>query len=148
QSDDVRTYVRARLGLPAAAERETLGERLAQQADGNFLYAHLVLEDLLHRLPRAGDLDALPLPADLGDLYQGFLNRRIGPNNRKRWRDEVRPVLGLVAVSQGDGLSRAQLDGVTGFDTEGTLEEWNQYLGGALPGGPFRPFHKSFADFL
>jgi hypothetical protein len=148
KSDDVRTYVRARLGLPAAAERETLGERLAQKADGNFLYAHLVLEDLLHRLPQAGDLDALPLPADLGDLYQGFLNRRIGPNNRKRWRDEVRPVLGLVAVSQGDGLSRAQLDGVTGFDTEGTLEEWKQYLGGALPGGPFRPFHKSFADFL
>ncbi len=68
--------------------------------------------------------------------------------NRKRWRDEVRPVLGLVAVSQGDGLSRAQLDGVTGKDTEGTLEEWKQYLGGALPDGPFRPFHKSFADFL
>ena len=147
RSDDVRTYVRARLGLPAAGERETLGERLAQKADGNFLYAHLVLEDLLHRLTQAGDLDALPLPADLGDLYQGFLNRRIGLD-RKLWRDEVRPVLGLVAVSQGDGLSRAQLDGVTGLDTEGTLEEWKQYLGGTLPSGPFRPFHKSFADFL
>jgi hypothetical protein len=95
----------------------------------------------------AGDLDALPLPADLGDLYQGFLNRRIGVN-RTRWRDEVRPVLGLVAVSQGGGLSHAQLDGVTGKHTEGTLEEWKQYLGGALPDGPFRPFHKSFADFL
>ena len=147
RSDDVRTYVRARLGLPAAGERETLGERLAKKADGNFLYAHLVLEDLLHRLTQAGDLDALPLPADLGDLYQGFLNRRIGLD-RKLWRDEVRPVLGLVAVSQGDGLSRAQLDGVTGLDTEGTLEEWKQYLGGTLPSGPFRPFHKSFADFL
>jgi hypothetical protein len=145
--DDVRTYVRARLGLPAAADRETLGERLAQKADGNFLYAHLVLEDLLPRLPQAGDFDALPLPADLGDLYQGFLNRRIGVN-RTRWRDDVRPVLGLVAVSQGEGLSRAQLDGVTGKDTEGTLEEWKQYLVGALPDGPFRPFHKSFADFL
>lgn len=147
QSDDVRTYVRIRLGLPAAAGRETLGERLAQTADGNFLYAHLMLEDLLPRLPLAGDLDKLPLPADLGDLYQSFLNRRIGLN-RKYWRDEVRPVLGLVAVSQDGGLSRAQLDGVTGMDTEGTLEEWKQYLGGALPEGPFRPFHKSFADFL
>ena len=145
--DDVRIYVRARLGLPATADRETLGERLTQQADGNFLYAHLVLEDLLPRLPEAGYLDTVPLPADLGDLYQGFLSRRIGVN-RTRWRDEVRPVLGLVAVSQGEGLSRAQLDGVTGKDTEGTLEEWKQYLGGALPDGPFRPFHKSFADFL
>lgn len=146
QSDDVRTYVRTRLGLPAAAERETLGERLTQKADGNFLYAHLVLEDLLPRLPQA-DLDELPLPADLGDLYQRFLNRRIG-QNRDYWRRDVRPALGLVAVSQGDGLTRVQLDGVTGTDTEETLEKWKQYLGGALPEGPFRPFHKSFADFL
>jgi hypothetical protein len=145
--DDVRTYVRARLGLPAAVDRETLSERLAQKAEGNFLYAHLVLEELLPRLPQVGDLDTMPLPADLGDLYQQFLNRRIGVN-RARWLSEVRPVLGLVAVSQGDGLSRAQLDGVTGTDTEGTLDEWKQYLGGVLPDGPFRPFHKSFADFL
>lgn len=53
-----------------------------------------------------------------------------------------------MAVSQGDGLNRAQLDRVTGKDTEATLEEWKQYLDGALPDGPFRPFHKSFVDFL
>lgn len=146
-SDDVGGYVRTRLGLPAAAERAVLGERLARTADGNFLYAHLVLEDLLPRLEKVADPDALPLPADLSGLYQQFLNRRIGAN-RALWRDEVRPVLGLVAVGQGTGLTRGQLDRITGQETEGTLETWKQYLGGALPDGPFRPFHKSFADFL
>jgi hypothetical protein len=146
-TDDVRSYVRARLGLPEAAEREGLADRLAKAADGNFLYAHLVLEDLLPHLAEVDDLDALPLPADLSELYQSFLNRRIGPN-RALWRDQVRPLLGLVAVGQGAGLNRGQLDRITRQDTEGTLETWKQYLDGALPDGPFRPFHKSFADFL
>jgi hypothetical protein len=147
-TDDVRDYVYSRLGLPRAApERERLADRLAKAAGGNFLFAHLVLEDLLPRLTEVIDLDALPLPAGLSELYQSFLNRRIGPN-RALWRDQVRPLLGLVAVSQGTGLKRAQLDGITRHDTEGTLETWKQYLDGSLPDGPFRPFHKSFADFL
>ena len=147
QRADLRAYVRVRLGLPAAADREALSDRLAQTADGNFLYAHLVLEDLLPRLEQAGDLDTLKLPADLVDAYQEFVNRRIG-HDRQRWIDEVEPVLGLVAVSQGAGLQRAQLDRVTRKKTKGTLDEWKQYLSGSLPQGPFRPFHKSFADFL
>jgi len=144
---DVLGYLRLRLGLPHAAEREVLADRLAKAADGNFLYAHLVLEDLLPRLAEVDDLDALPLPADLSELYQSFLTRRIGAN-RALWRDEVRPVLGLVAVGQGEGLTRGQLDHITRQDTEGVLETWKQYLDGALPNGPFRAFHKSFADFL
>ena len=37
---------------------------------------------------------------------------------------------------------------ISGKDVEQALRAWKQYLNGALPDGPFRPFHRSFVDFL
>ena len=57
-------------------------------------------------------------------------------------------MLGLIAVAQGERLTSAQLQQITGKDVEQPLRICGQYLSGELPHGPFRPFHKSFADFL
>src|SRR5262249_30698881 len=65
-----------------------------------------------------------------------------------RWFDLYEPLLGLIAVAQGDGLTEQQLTNIIGKDIRATLRASKQYLSGDLPNGPFRPFHKSFADFL
>ena len=57
-------------------------------------------------------------------------------------------MLGLIAVAQGDGLTRTQLAAISGKEVEQPLRVCAQYLVGELPEGPFQVFHKSFADFL
>jgi hypothetical protein len=59
-------------------------------------------------------------------------------------------LLGAIAVAQGDGLSREQIEGILkkdSDDVERAMRICAQYLSG-LPNGPFRLFHKSFSDFL
>lgn len=145
--DDVRQYAYERLAGLDEAQRSALAARISQAAEGIFLYAHLVLNDVLAHLARIPDLESLPLPRGLSGLYLDFLNRELGVH-RERWFNTFKPVLGLIAVGQGEGLSRRQLERITGGEVEEALEVSRQYLDGAWPDGPFRPFHKSFADFL
>jgi tetratricopeptide (TPR) repeat protein len=147
--DDVREYVYERISaLDVSAERRLeFGNRLADRADGVFLYASMVLDDLLAASPPARDLSTYALPEKLGGLYHGFLTRELGKNDRL-WFDTYEPLFGLIAVAQGDGLTSAQLTALAGKDLRAALRASKQYLAGELPGGPFRLFHKSFADFL
>ena len=144
---DVRLYAYERLAALDDEQRIGLADRISQAAEGNFLYAHLVLSDLLPRLPGIPDLAAIPLPKGLGGWYHDFLNRELGADE-DRWYERFKPLLGLIAVAQGDGLSRTQIERITGQDAERTLRICKQYLDDGLPEGPFRPFHRSFADFL
>jgi tetratricopeptide (TPR) repeat protein len=75
------------------------------------------------------------------------LTRELGKSDRL-WFDTYEPLFGLIAVAQGDGLTSAQLSALAGRDLRAALRASKQYLAGELPGGPFRLFHKSFADFL
>lgn len=72
--DDVRLYAYERLAKAKLDdERQTgLAGRIAQAAEGIFLYAHLVLDDLLPRLPDIPDLATMPLPKGLSGLYHDF----------------------------------------------------------------------------
>jgi tetratricopeptide (TPR) repeat protein len=152
--DDVRTYAEGRLeGLSGVDEVKCkdFARRLATQADGVFLYAAMVLDELLERptaeLPA---LDIYPLPEGLSGLYHDFLNRELG-KDEQRWSDRYRPLLGSIAVAYGEGLNAAQLASISKHDLDEVkddLRRCKQYLTGELPNGPFRPFHKSFADFL
>jgi tetratricopeptide (TPR) repeat protein len=147
--DDVRTYAEGRLkGLSGGKD---FAQRLATQADGVFLYAAIVLDEVFKRRPaELPNLDSYPLPKGLHGLYQEFLTRQLG-KVRQRWVDDYRPLLGLIAVAQGEGLAASQLASIAkrGPDEVGeTLRQCKQFLTGELPNGPFRPFHKSFADFL
>lgn len=80
-------------------------------------------------------------------LYTDFLNRQIG-TDRQRWFELYEPLLGLIALSQGEGLTRARLEKVLGRDLRSALSACAQYLTGQQPDGPFHVFHQSFADFL
>jgi hypothetical protein len=149
--DDIQVYARQRLSKLAAvgeARLKDFADRLAKQARGIFLYAALVLDELLaHPLTELPDLESYPLPDGLSGLYHDFLNRELGKDERL-WFDLYEPLLGLIAVAQGDGLTTCQLSNITGKDIRAALRASKQYLSGELPEGPFRPFHRSFADFL
>ncbi|NWG20319.1 MAG: HEAT repeat domain-containing protein [Chloroflexi bacterium] len=87
----------------------------------------------------------------LSGVYAEFLRREIAPpGQEERWIQTYRPILGLLAVAQGAGLTRAQLAWLTGRadDVDLALLKSNQYLQGNAPDGPFRLFHRSFAEFL
>ena len=148
--DDVREYAVQRL-KKLVSKRSEFAERLAKQAQGIFLYAALVLDDLLNRPPSdLPDLATYGLPEGLSGIYHDFLKRELG-EVRQPWSDRYRPLLGLVAVAQGEGLSSLQLASILNRDLDeigDTLRRCKQYLSGELPKGPFRPFHKTFADFL
>jgi len=150
-ADDVRLYVDERLALSIPAidheKRDLLSKRISEAAKGIFLYAYMVLGDLLPRLPDVRDLETYPLPDGLSGLYQEFLNRELG-RIEERWYETFKPVLGLIAVAQGEGLTKTQLQQITGKELEQTIRICKQYLAGDIPEGPFQPFHKSFADFL
>lgn len=149
--DDVRVYALQRLNswsAVPAAKADEFAQRLSTQARGVFLYAAMVLDDLLARaITDLPDLDTFPLPAGLSELYLHFLNRELGKNEQV-WFDLYEPVLGLIAVAQGEGLTSVQLTAIIGKDIRAALRDSKQYLDGELPDGPFRLFHKSFADFL
>ena len=57
-------------------------------------------------------------------------------------------MLGLIAVSRGEGLTTRQLTDIMSKDIRAALRASKQYLSGDTPDGPFRPFHKSFNDVL
>jgi len=148
---DVRTYVDVRLAkVPGLAdqERKDFAVRLTQNAEGNFLYATTVLDELLRQMT-----DGLPhlamsdLPEGLSGLYHNFLTRELGRDDQY-WFGVYEPLLGLIAVAQGEGLTAQQLTAILGKDIRAALRSSKQYLTGELPNGPFRPFHKSFSDYL
>jgi WD40 repeat protein len=145
---DVRSYVHKRLTTFSDPERERVADQIAQASEGIFLYAHLVVEETVgcdgQMVQERG-----ALPSGLGGLYQSFLNREIGVE-RSLWYEHYRPVLGALAVAQGDGLTHRQLVDILGADVEvdRTLDICAPYLIGESPDGPFRPFHQSFVDFM
>lgn len=146
-AEDVRRYAYAR--LPEALgepRRSDLAQQVGQASKGIFLYGRLVVEDLLEDLKSGPLPDDLTFPSGLSGYYNQFLGREVG-KDIDRWR-AYRPVLGVVAVAQGDGLQKGQVEKVTQQDAEKILLACLQYMDGAYPEGPFRVFHRSFADFL
>lgn len=149
--DDVKTYAELRVSELTSVKQTTRNDfvkRLAEKADGVFLYAALVLDELLKNstsvLP---NLDSYALPNGLPGLYHDFLVRKL-PSAENSWFTEYEPLLGLIAVAQDEGLTTQQLATIIGRDVRAPLRVCKQYLTGALPDGPFRVFHKSFADYL
>jgi hypothetical protein len=148
---DVLEYARRRLrGLIAIGDqaRDQFAKRLSESAQGVFLYAAVVLDELLKaasaKLP---DLDTYPLPEGLSTLYHDLLTRKLGLDQHQ-WFEVYEPLLGLIAVGQGEGLTARQLTEIVGKDVRAGLRDCKEYLAGKLPDGPFRVFRKSFADFL
>jgi hypothetical protein len=94
--DDVQAYAHERLGelRPIAeSERKDFAQRLAKKANGVFLYAAMVLDELLERPPaELPDLNAYLLPDGLSGLYHQFILRELGKDERL-WFDLYEPLL-------------------------------------------------------
>lgn len=148
-SSDVGEYVSRRLrGLPAAGPR--LADGIVQASNGNFLYALHVVDDVIQHGRLDADDAGSSLPPDLGGIYRRFVNREIA-RDRDAWRTRFRPVLGALAQSRGDGLTRRHLIGITGLapsSLDDTIQAASPYLQGERPDGPFQLFHQSFRDYL
>jgi WD40 repeat protein len=147
---DIEAYAIQRLSTTEipSEERNKFTALLSQRSAGVFLYASLVIDDLLEkavkRVPTTADYS---FPKGLTGLYHDFLSRELG-NNERLWFDKYERLLGLIAVAQGEGLTTRQLSDFIGSDIRAELRTCKQYLAGSLPDGPFRLFHQSFADFL
>lgn len=145
--DDVGIYVYNRLEMLDETPRMKLVDRIKLAAASNFLYAHLLLDDLLPHLSTISNIETFLLPKGLAGLYHQFLNRKWGKDEGS-WYETYKPLLGMIAVAQGEGLSLIQINAISGRDSERSLRVISQYLTGNWPQGPFRLFHKSFVDFL
>jgi hypothetical protein len=156
--DDIAEYVSNRLqDLQDSQAKAILVERIATEAGGNFLYAFYVLDGLLRqkrsRSIRAEDARCVDLPTGgLAGVYRRFLRQRPGT-----WTSRYYPVLEPITVAQGEGLSTSQLaliasqmsgENFTRTKVRQVTKEAYQFLEGKRPDGPFRLYHKSFADFL
>ncbi len=156
QREDVLRYVELRfaeldpgtvLGLPEADRRQAAAT-IAERAAGNFQYADTVLNELRSGEFRLGELDHLP--AELGNLYYRFADRRF-PNLADF--HVARTVLGVVLAAR-EPLTRAQIEAVAGLNRDEAttaLDALSCFLTwdtGAGADRVYRPAHKSISDWL
>jgi len=148
--EEVRTYAHRRLHTLDEPRRSALAGRIAAATKGNFLYARHVIDDLLSDLTQIEDVTERLLPEDLHDVYRQFLKRELA-RSLDTWDDDYAPLLGVLAVARGDGLTSEQLAAILephDFNTGKLLRACGQYLAGPHPDGPFCIYHQSFREFL
>ena len=146
--EDVQQYAFYQLDGAPEPNRSLLAQKVAEAAEGVFLYADLVVRDLKdgrYENPLAEDFK---FPNGMRRYYHLSLTRELGAGLMKPWEDEFAPLLGLIAVSQANGLEREILEKIRGKEIAPALKASMQYLDGDNAKGPYRLFHKSFSDFL
>jgi WD40 repeat protein len=149
---EVALYASIRLSRTSIDEnlRNKMASHLASASAGNFLYARYVLDDWIARPQEITEDFTSNMPAGLSDIYRKFLQRELARDNEK-WEERYQPLLGLLAVARGEGLTPAILAGSTGKNLRevgNALWACEQYLTGLPPDGPFHIYHQSFRDFL
>jgi tetratricopeptide (TPR) repeat protein len=148
--DDVRTYAEARLGAQGDPKRMDLARSVAKASQGNFLYARHKLDEAIQRLAKGEEPSAIGLPEGLDGIYREFLKRKLA-SNLDHWEERYRPVLGLLAVARGEGLTSDQIARITKqkqSQTDGILRRCEQFLAGPDDKGRVRIYHQSFREFL
>lgn len=150
KDDDVERYARSRLAALGADVSGRLAAAIAGRSRGVFLYAALVVEQVLVAWREGRWRLGAPLPAvpdGLPGFYHEFLTREL-TDDYDRWLRTYKPLLGVIAVARGRGLTTRLLKALAIADVDSALGTLKQYFDGALPEGPFRVFHESFARFL
>jgi tetratricopeptide (TPR) repeat protein len=156
---DVRRYVeRVVTARPELVTRrapqltaDALIGRICRKSDGNFLWARYALLTLQSGGADVDDAAVSALPLGLDRLYVEFLHRVV-EGSRSRWRDELGPILGLLAVSQ-DELTEDEIALLTSLPRDAVAQdlllvsELLETTPGA-DGNRYRIFHRSFIDFL
>jgi AAA ATPase domain len=148
---DVLEYASRRLRHVQEPGRSRIARDVARAGDEEFLYARYVLDEILSR-PGGADTHVTinDLPAGLDAVYRDFLDRELA-TDEPAWEQRFRPLLAAVSVARDDGLSADRLSRITGLkqsEVADALKRTLQYLAGAYPSGPFRIYHRSFAEYL
>jgi tetratricopeptide (TPR) repeat protein len=108
---DLFRYVHRRLSNLPEPDRTYQSRRVVKAAHGSFLYARYVTREL----QAAENARSAELPVDMSAVYRSSLRREIAPDRGdEQWRQLYRPLLGLLAVSRGSGLTPNQLASVLG----------------------------------
>jgi hypothetical protein len=130
-------------------DRAAFAEQLTALSEGNFMYLVYVLVDIERgRLTPENAGDIGELPRGLRSYYQRHW-REMRDADRQRFEEEQRPVLCMLAIAR-EPVPPAQVGEWTGLEpsrVRGVLAEWRQFLNES-PGGAYRLYHRSFADFL
>jgi WD40 repeat protein len=145
--DDVYDYALLRLQDEPQARRERLASHLAQAARNNFLYARYVLDDA-EALEECDSGESLP--GGLEDVYRRFLQRRLA-RDEQAWTRIILPVLSVLAVARGHGLTEEQLMAITGLHRHQVAEflvAAKPYLRFREQHGSYQLYHPSFRLFL
>ena len=156
----IAAWASARLEQAAGSRAwaQRLGARIADAAERTFLVAAYLTNEVLNRMP-AEELpaaDAVELPTGgLAGVYDSFLTRTFGADTTK-WRTLGRPVLGLLSVARGAGLTPAMISVASKLeltDVTDTLADCAAFvMGEATSDAPsataWRIWHRSFADHL
>ena len=149
--DDVRDYALTRLEKLPSSTRATVAKKVADAAKGNFLYARYVLNELLSGPPATlASSEPLTLPDGLEAHYEEYLRRELTRRD-ERWEDRYRPLLALLSVGVGAGLSREHLvraGQLAPSRVDDALKALSQYLTAPSADGPFQLYHESFREFL
>ncbi len=146
--EDVQQYAFNQLDGTPEPDRSLLAQKVAEAAEGVFLYADLIVRDLKDGRYEDPLAEAFKFPNGMRRYYHLSLTRELGAGLLKPWEGEFAPLLGLIAVSQADGLEREILEKIRGVEISPALKACMQYLDGDNAKGPYRLFHKSFTDFL
>lgn len=145
--DDILLYANRSLAQLSSTARGDLAGQVSYKAQGVFLYASLILPELIAVMEKGGDPSGVPLPQSLTELYGTFLSREL-TRDKDKWLSVYAPLLGAIAIAQGSGLDREQLGGLVDRGLGDALLTCKQYLVGETARGPFRIFHQSFIEFL
>jgi hypothetical protein len=149
---ETHDYIYQRLAQAPEPQRTEYSNEIARRAGGSFLYARLLIDslaaDAARDMPVQWSLvkDPENLTMSVRDLLLWGLAR-----NLKKWEALYQPVLGLLAVASGNGLTARQLSQILRLsmvDVHDALADCSGVLQSPSAKGPFRLFHTSFRDFL
>ena len=155
KKQDIVTYAKERLSPTLAAPLlDELAEKVGEKSDGIFLYGRLVVKQINDAVEAGEEITSLEdyvFPEALSGIYAEFLNRTMNPV-QDDWHEIFQPVLGMIAVSEGEGLTRRQLEFIVGNEkkarVQAALNACAQYLSAEKKTGPFQLFHQSLRDYL
>ena len=165
---DIELYVRHHLALHPAEMQERLSEweideesfvkTLGHLSEGNFMYLHHVLPDILHgEINREQIPDLTRLPRGLEEYYKRHWEQMKDRDKRRfRWLQE--PVLCVLATAR-EAVPSAYVaewindsgvfERVDVREVDDVFEEWIEFLDKSPENPPrYRLYHNSFLDFL
>jgi WD40 repeat protein len=147
---DIAAYIRKHLAFSMPERASLLASQIAAAVSGNFLYARYVMVSLSARPPDSSTgLDLKCLPPGLDQHYRDFMAREL-TRTTAAWEQHFRPVLTLLAVAEGDGMTREQIAAITGLslsEVNDSITRLTPYLSFSLTGG-MRIYHHSFVTYL